>query len=233
MAKISRAKLKNYFLKGNIPTENQFHDLIDSSMNQKDDSIEKNQGEALGLSSEGSSDELLRFFKNMEDKNPQWIISGKSKDGDVGFNISDSDNNSKFFIEDRGKVGIGTTKPQNKLEVIGSVGMQGREGLYAHGEIPADGQWYTVIGNIEDYCGFEIIANVGTKGAHSAMHAIAMSAYGQSKSKIRKTQGYFGRCRNCIDLRFSGSYFDYALQIRTKRNYGDGINIKYNIAKIL
>ena len=31
MAQKTRANLKNYFLKGNIPTEQDFHDFIDSS----------------------------------------------------------------------------------------------------------------------------------------------------------------------------------------------------------
>ena len=64
------------------------------------------------------------------------------------------------------------------------------------------------------------------------LHAIAVSTYGKSKGAITKTCGYYGWAKNKIDVRWSGSYFSYQLQIRTKTNYGDGVVIRYNIAKL-
>ncbi|PLX12348.1 MAG: adhesin [Marinilabiliales bacterium] len=232
MSKTNRAKLKNYFLKGSIPTEEHFHDLIDSSVNQADDGIVKDQGEALKIRAEGSNEEMLNFFRNMEDKYPTWKISNRSADGKIGLNIANGDNESVLFLEEQGNVGVGTTSPEHRLDVEGTIAMKARIGTYAKGKVPADGHWHSIITGIEDFSAFEVVAKVSEKGAHAIMHAVALSAYGQSKSKIKKQQGYFGRCRNCIDLRFTGTYYDYSLQIRTKRRYVEGTDIEYNITKL-
>lgn len=232
MGKISRTKLKNFFLKGNIPTEEQFHDLIDSGLNQTDDGIAKEQGEALKIKAEGNNEELLSFFKNLEDKTPAWSIYSKAPNGNVGLNFSENGTDSRLFIQSGGNIGVGTTSPNEKLDVNGYVAYMGRKGTYAQGTVPADGKWHNVVSNLNEFSLFEVVASSSKKGAHAIMHAIAASAYGNSKSKIRYTQGYFGRCRNCIELRFHGSYYDYSLQIRTKKNYDDGTEIKYNIAKL-
>lgn len=230
MAKKNRAILKNYFLKGNVPKENHFQDLIDSFVNQEDDGIWKKQDEALKIKAEGTNEEMLQFFKNIEDMRPTWTVGIKAKDGNEGFNISEEE--SRFFIETGGNTGIGTTQPRNKLEVNGFVGMVGRIGYYAHGEIPADGNWHDVVTGLNHYNAFEIVAVVGRTGAHAITHAIAVSAYGNSKSAVSKTQGFFGWMRNKIDVRWTGSYFDYNLQLRTRRNIGDGVFVTYNIAKL-
>lgn len=233
MAKKNRAKLKNYFLKGNIPTEEQFHDLIDSSLNQEDDGILKENGEALKLRAEGANEEMLAFFRNMEDKFPTWKISNTSKEGDIGMTFQNAENSTILFLQDQGNVGVGTSKPAHKLDVDGIIGMKGRTGTFASGEVPADGEWHTVISGLNELNAFEIVGKVSEKGAHSVLYAIALSAYGKSKNKIVKHQGYFGRCRNCIDVRFDGSYFDYSIQIRTKRKYKEETNISYTISKLV
>lgn len=232
MASKNRAILKNYFLKGSIPKENQFHDLIDSSINQEDDGMIKIQGQGIKIRAEGENEELMSFFKNIEDLKPSWTIAQRTDDGNEGFNIAEKDNESRLFIENGGNVGIGTTQPKAKLDVDGFVGMKGRIGFFAYGEVPADGQWHSIINGLNNYNAFEIIAVAGRKGAHSITHAIAVSSYGSSKNTVRKTQGYYGRCRNKIDLRWTGSYFDYNLEIRTKRDLGEGVFIDYNVTKL-
>ena len=164
MAQKTRANLKNYFLKGNIPSEKDFHDFIDSCVNKIDDGIIKVKGEGIKILADGPNKELFNFFDNIDDLNPSWVID--------------------------------------------------------------------VISDLNEYQAFEIVASVGKKGAHSILHAIAVSTYGKSKSKISKTCGHYGWSRNKLDVRWFGSYFSYQLQIRTKSNYGEGIMIKYNIAKL-
>ena len=230
MSTKNRAILKNYFLKGSIPKENHFQDLIDSNLNQEDDGIWKEQDEALKIKAEGQNDEIMQFYKNIEDLRPTWKLSIRADDGNEGFNIAEEE--SRLFIETGGNVGIGTTQPRNKLEVNGFVGMQGRIGYYAHGEVPADGLWHDVVTGLNHYNAFEVMAVVGRQGAHAITHAIAVSAYGNSNNKISKTQGFFGWMRNKIDVKWSGSYFDYKLQVRTRRNIGEGVLIRYNIIKL-
>ena len=232
MAQKTRANLKNYFLKGNIPSEKDFHDFIDSCVNKIDDGIIKVKGEGIKILADGPNKELFNFFDNIDDLNPSWVINQKTEDGNEGLNISEPNGGSRFFIEKGGNIGIGSTKPSTKLEVAGLVGMEGRIGNFSFGEIPANGEWHDVISDLNEYQAFEIVASVGKKGAHSILHAIAVSTYGKSKSKISKTCGHYGWSRNKLDVRWFGSYFSYQLQIRTMSNYGEGIMIKYNIAKL-
>jgi hypothetical protein len=233
MAQKTRANLKNSFLKGNIPTEEDFHDLIESGLNKLDDGILKTKGEGVKILADGPNRELMNFFENINDLNPSWVISQKTEDGNEGFNISEPNGGSRLFIEKGGNVGIGSTRPSSKLEVDGIVGMKGRTGNFATGEIPADGNWHDVLFDLNEYNIFEVVATVGKKGAHSVLHATAVSAYGKSKNKISKTCGYYGWVKNKLDIRWSGSYFSYQLQIRTKSNYGEGVMIHYNVAKLL
>ncbi|MCD6066921.1 MAG: hypothetical protein K0S33_1747 [Bacteroidetes bacterium] len=232
MAEKTRADLKNLFLKGTIPTERDFHDFIESGINKHDDGVYKNKGEGIRIHADGPNRELINFFDNINDLNPAWVLNEKSEDGNEGFNISEPNGGSRLFIEKGGNIGIGLTRPTNKLDVAGMVGMEGRKGSFAFGDVPADGQWHDVLSELNEYQAFEVIASVGKKGAHSILHAIAVSTYGQSKSAITKTCGYYGWAKNKIDIRWSGSYFSYQLQIRTKTNYGEGVLVKYNIAKL-
>ena len=87
--------------------------------------------------------------------------------------------------------------------------------------------------DLDEYNIFEITASTGKKGSHAIIHAIAVATYGNSKPAITKTSGRYGSFRNSIDIRWGGSYFSYNLQIRTKKDYGDDINISYNISKLL
>lgn len=230
MASKNRAILKNFFLKGSVPKENHFHDLVDSFINQEDDGIWKKENEALKIKAEGPNEEILQFFKNIEDLKPSWKVSMRSEDGNEGFNIAEDE--SRFFIETGGNVGIGTTQPRNKLEVDGFVGMKGRIGYFAHGEVPADGKWHDILSELNHYNAFEILCVTGREGAHAITHAIAVSAYGNSSNAIQKTQGFFGWSRNKVDLQWNGSYFDYQLQIRTKRDLGEGVYITYYVTKL-
>jgi len=233
MAEKTRADLKNAFLKGKIPRDEDFQDLIDSSLNKSDDGINKTKGKGLRLRAEGPNSEVLAFFDNIKDLNPAWRISQKSADGNTGFDISEPDGGSRFFIESGGNVGIGLTRPNHKLDVDGIVGMKGRTGYFAFGEVPADGKWHDILSELNEYQAFEVMAVAGTKGAHAILHAIAVCTYGKSRGGITATSGYFGRSRNKLELRWTGSYFSYQLQLRSKRNYGEGVLIRYNIAKLL
>jgi len=233
MGEKSRANLKNAFLKGMIPKDEDFHDLIDATLNKADDGIIKNKGEGIRLQADGPNQELFAFYKNIHDLTPTWYINQKTEDGNTGLNIGETNGGSRFFIETGGNVGIGITKPNHKLDVDGIVGMKGRAGYFAFGEVPADGEWHDLLTDLNEYQAFEVIATTGTKGAHAILHATAVCTYGKSKGGITATSGYFGRSRNKMELRWTGTYFSYQLQIRTKRNYGDGVLIRYNIARLL
>jgi len=233
MAEKNRVSLKNSFLRGSIPREEDFHNLIDSTTNKLDDGIKKEPGKAIGITADGANEDILDFFRNIEDIEPKWKLSLKASNGKEGLNLTSSDGESRLFVQQTGNIGIGTDDPRNKLHVDGFVGMTGRIGYFSHGEVPADGNWHNIVEDLNHYNAFEVVMVAGRKGAHAITHAIAVSAYGKSKPKIKKTQGYFGRVRNKIDLRWTGSYFDYQLQIRTRRNLGDGVFINFFVTKLI
>lgn len=233
MAEKNRATLKNSFLRGSIPRENDFHNLIDSMVNKQDDGFRKEPASPIGLTADGVNEDVLSFFRNIEDLVPKWKLSLRDSSGNEGLNLLNAEGKSRIFIEQTGNVGIGIETPRNKLHVDGFIGMTGRIGYFAYGEVPADGEWHDVVNELNHYNAFEVVMVMGRKGAHAITHAIAVSAYGNSKSSIKKTQGYFGRSRNKIDLRWAGSYFDYKLQIRTKRDLGEGVFINFYITKLI
>lgn len=233
MSEKNRAFLKNLFLKGKIPKESDFHDLLDSTINKEDDGIYKSKGEGFKILSSGVNGEVMSFFDNLKDLNPNWYINQKTEDGNQGLNIGEPNGGSRLFIEKGGNIGIGNTKPESKLDVNGQIASHGRIGLFAYGEVPADGNWHDVLSELNEYNVFELVASTGKKGAHAVLHAIAVSTYGKSKPGISKTSGRYGSFMNQLNLRWTGSYFNYQLQIKSKKNYGDGVLIKYNISKLI
>jgi hypothetical protein len=233
MAEKNRAYLKNLFLKGKIPKESDFHELLDSSINKVDDGICKTKGEGFKIRSEGVNGELMSFFDNISDLNPNWYINQKTEDGNEGFNIGEPNGGSRIFIEKGGNVGIGITKPESKLDVNGMISSHGRQGLYSFGEVPADSQWHDILTDLTEYNAFEVVASTGKKGSHAIIHAIAVATFGGSKPGITKTTGRYGSLKNNLDIRWTGTYFNYQLQIRSKKNYGENVMIRYNVAKLL
>lgn len=234
MAITSREQLKKFFEKGSIPTEQDFEDLIDSMLHKEDDGL-LSQDHGLSLSPRGGSEKLLTFFSSLSDFKPTWNIEPYPKnEPDFGLNITDKQGKSRLFIQSNGCVGIGTTHPVDKLTVEGNVGMHGRRGTYASGEIPGDGKWHAITPPLNACHAFEVIAKIGKKGRglYAMLHAIALSTFGQSNNQIQKTRAYYGSFRNKIDLRWAGDTFNYVLQMRTQRDYGEESTIRYYVTNL-
>ena len=240
MALLTRSTLKNFFRRGSFPTEVNFADLIDSTINKVDDGFAKSPEDGLLLSPQGTSKRLISFFENIRDKSPAWYITFVEDRRSKGLSIEDRKGNSRIFIRNSGNVGINTVLPNYQLEVNGTVGMQGRTGTFKQGEVAGDGRWHNILTGLDGVQAFEIMAQISGpkgRGRYAITHAIALSAFGRSRPAVRKTRAYYGWFWNRIHIRWRGQVHNYRLQIRTGSHYGlddKGLPrmIKYNITRL-
>ena len=123
--KRNRTTLKGYFIKGAIPTEANFADLIDSMLNQDDDNIGKLPNDPLRITASGTEENLLDFYRVGEDGNPTWQIKQKPG-GKPGLSISDATASRLFIESGTGNVGIGKTIPEATLDVNGTAKISGK-----------------------------------------------------------------------------------------------------------
>jgi hypothetical protein len=236
MAQKARNSLKELFKKGKMPQDGDFADLIDSMINQADDGISKTIENGLLLRPSGdASQKLLSFFKNIEDKSPIWAIKVDKSNGAWGI-YNNKQKPALVITQDENglnQVGIQTEAPQYELDVQGVVGMTGRIGNVTN-RILADGQWHTIIDNLNGCHAFEIMAGAGKPktGKYALLQAKAISTFGDSNNEIAILQAHYGASDNKIQLRWRGTTFNYSLEMRTKGNYGDNVHIKYFITRL-
>ena len=207
-----RKELKTFFKKGNLPDENAFRKLIDSTFNKADDRLDIDNEDGLMIYP-SENEKLLSFFEDKDKEIASWalFISKKETKG-ISFNKIGSlkekvDPPTLFLKEEDARVGIGTGNPSQKLEVKGIIASEGRMGNYLKdATVPADGNWHNVFTKepLNGCNAYEIMAYAEDPddGKYSLMHAIAVSTFGNSKPKITKTCAHYGKWWNKIDIRW-------------------------------
>ncbi|MTI89272.1 MAG: adhesin [Balneolaceae bacterium] len=241
MALRNRKTLKNYFQKGELPKQGHFEDFIDSVVNIIDDGISVSLKDGLKITPLGEMGSLISFYRDVQDELPQWSIVLDKSNNVLSLNNYDKEKVISFTSD--GNVGIGVEEARHKLDVDGVVGMKGRIGNYRDKEeepksvhrVRADGNWHPILTGLDGSHAYEIMAGVGKKktGKYALLHATAISTYGGwSRSKIRKTQARYRWFWHKILLRWKGGTYDYALEMRTMSDYGEGIYINYNITRL-
>ncbi|ASZ12277.1 hypothetical protein KTO58_13335 [Chitinophaga pendula] len=238
-----REELKQYFKNGVMPNENHFAYLIDSTINKHEDGFLKDEQNGLLISTLGQSRRLISFYRTTDDLDPFFLIEKEEgqqpglrmQPFDTGRQETGQDEKSFFFHLD-GSLGIGKkASPDVKVDINGFVAMQGRTGTFKTGKIAANGKWQTILADLDNCQAFEVIARTGKKGTgrFAMMHAYAVSAFGGRHNKVRQSCAFFGFCWNKIKLRWKkGHTHNYELQLRTNSNYGAGIDVYYQIARL-
>ncbi|NCT94929.1 MAG: adhesin [Chitinophagaceae bacterium] len=235
-----REDLKKYFRKGQVPAENHFSFLIDSMINKQDDGFLKDKEDGLVIAATDNSSRFMSFYKNVNDINPFFSLERDGQDVEnLKLNpVYEDDkmaNANSFYFDVEGRLGIGkASELPYKFEVDGFAAMQGRVGTYKSGQVAADGKWQTILEGLDNCSAFEIVARTGKKGSgkFAIMHAVAMSAFGGTRGRIRSTSAYYGFFWNKLKLRWKGTTHNYSLQIKTGNNYGADVDIFYKITRL-
>ncbi|HEX8327300.1 MAG TPA: hypothetical protein VF629_07150 [Hymenobacter sp.] len=252
----SRKVLKGYFLSGNMPTEQHFASLIDSAVNPMDDGFSLAPEYGLQLAADKEQNRLASFYPTLGDvdaNNPAWFVElapASAEASSLSFSeaqaLADAPDaartgTSRLHLAAGGHVGIGTTDPQQQLDVRGYVASHGRVGTYADDpqnprtEVPADGQWHPILTNLDGLHAFEIVAAAsGAKGRgrYALTHATALSAFGKSNSRIFRKNAWFWGWFQKIQFRWTGELHKYGLEMRTASSFGAGSCIVYHITHL-
>lgn len=234
----NRESLYEKFKNGKRPIEKDFEDLINSTVNRLDDGISKNFDTGLELAPQGEhGEEILSLFEKINDLLPTWKFKLVGDSGRKRLCITNSVEQDAISITPENKVGINCSEPEFELDVAGVVASEGRVGTFAKGEVPADGQWRTILSNLKGVNGFEMIAvahAIEGQGKYAMLHAILLNAYSGHSGSIKKSHNIFGwKWWKRINVRWKGDPFNYSLEIRSGINFGEGAVLKYNIGKLL
>ena len=147
MAKKNRNTLKNYFRNGSVPSQDQFGDLIDSTLNIIDEGFDKTLADGLKVSQFGDTGKLMSFYKDSLVNNPLYYLNLDQGDN-LTFRCGDQGNILLLPMPtestERLRVGINTDLPENELHVDGVIRSEGRIGVASKVdskelEVPADG----------------------------------------------------------------------------------------------
>ncbi|BAV05988.1 hypothetical protein SAMN05421788_10662 [Filimonas lacunae] len=240
----SREELKKHFRNGEIPSEDHFCTLIDSMINKQDDGFSKDDDNGMIIASTMHSGRFMALYRNIDDLDPFFVFERDEKEKTAlklsPVALQDARKEKKeddtFYFHGNGSLGLGKHCNEDfKLDVKGFAGMEGRAGTYKQGSVKADGQWHPIATNLDNCQAFEVVARTGRKasGRFAIMHAIALSAFGKSSSNIRRTGAHYGFFWNKIKLRWrSNGTHDFRLEIKTSSNYGNGVQIYYNITRL-
>jgi hypothetical protein len=231
MAKRPRNILKNFFKKGRLPSEENFSDLVDSTLNIVDDGLDKTVEHGLKLSAIGESRRLISFYNDIQDQKPVWSVHLDEKNKDILINNE----------ADRTVLSVGFNN--YGLSLKGVLECSGRKGIYKDNMAPADGKWHPIISGLSGCNGFEIAAGAGKKksGKYVLMHAVALNAYNPQgwffnlfnlKKRIKYHMSYYRFFGTRLKLRWTGNKDSYSLELKSCSNYGEKIYIKYHITQL-
>lgn len=253
----SRDKLKAYFRKGSLPTQENFEALIDSAINRVDDGFAYTPDEGWQVVAADDNARLLALYQNDQAKQantPAWLLELPPAGTQAGLSFSSVPTGEpapgtadtplptpepRLHLQADGKVGVGTAAPAEQLDVRGFVASQGRMGNYLDAnrptEVKADGKWHSILTNLNGLHAFEIVAAAygqEGRGRYALTHAIALSAFGRSRSRVYRKNAWFWGWFQKIQFCWTGEMHSYNLEMRTASDFGEGATIVYHITQL-
>ena len=247
MAKKNRSTLKHYFRKGALPSEDQFNDLIDSSLNTIDEGFDKSPENGFEISLVGDHSHLISFFKTAAVKDAVWSIDYDREQDRLLIKKPHADTTTPAamtFCGD-GHVGVNKIDPAYALDVGGVVAAHGRIGANPDKQktVAADGRWHNITGALSGCHAIEVMAGVGSKGTgrYALMNALAINTFNPGgwlfnflnlKKRIKYQQAYYLARGNRIKLRWLSEGEHYYLQMRTICAYGGEVKIRYYLTSL-
>jgi hypothetical protein len=116
MTQKSRSELKEIFKTGAKPSQQDFADFIESTLNVKDDGIEKPSGAntPLKITAQDTDEKLLDFYAG---ETKTWSINQKPGENKIGLNISNAGGSKLFIDSSNGNVGLSIDQPTAKLHI--------------------------------------------------------------------------------------------------------------------
>jgi hypothetical protein len=161
----TRATLKGYFIKGSIPTADNFAALIDSALIQQDDGILASATAPVSIKAVGAEEGLINFYRIVGDTSETtWQIKQKPTGG-AGLSIGTPTATLLFIDDATGNIGIGTVTPGFPLTIgnntLGDkISLWGQSGNhYGFGIQSAQLQIYT------DIASSDIVFGYGSSGS--------------------------------------------------------------------
>jgi len=229
MIERGREILKEFFKNGKRPTESDFSDLIDSTVNKLDDGYTKSDIDGLKLTAKGNSKTIITLCEN-EKKSWKFFFEKKKLVLKNCFTDTNEEGNGLKIITPE-------TIIVGDLRLNGDVSVKGILKGAHESSSPADGKWHTVSKLNYGVYALEITASVEGRsgnGQYAVLLGWATQAFG-SKRKIRTMGSHYGFWGNRLKLRWRKVQDDrgvvnYQLQICTNQNYNDPIAmIKCNL----
>lgn len=193
MTKQDRPTLKSFFRSGALPTETEFSDFIDSTVNMTEDGFAKTDEDGLKISSKGGSLRIVSFYQGIGTSKPNWVMDhGDAVEGalhirpDLGkhaLNLpedttkiptpadgAEDEEEAELFapsltLTPDGRMGVQKENPEWRLDVGGMARMQGRMGVTSH-KIPhvkANGKWHAITQPLTGCHILEVVAGAGGK----------------------------------------------------------------------
>lgn len=197
----TRETLRKFFAAGELPTQEHFSDLIESTLNLRDEGFSRTPENGLEVVSAPGRAALLSLFSGQDPANPAWAlrhgaegdalqwVAGPARQGQDAAVLSllprqgpDPTAQGEQALPRAPRVGINTAAPAHALDVAGVVASQGRIGTWGDTgarQLPADGQPQVLIDRLGGCQAFEIMAGVGAPGTgrYALLHAVALNTF--------------------------------------------------------